>query len=710
MVASQAAYAFSPFAIPPAVTTLVVIAFGLRLAFTRVSNVTVALLGMALAAAAWQASFMMMYLATDAAGATAWAKAGYGCVTFLAPATYQFVVEILRIGARRKAATLIGWLIASQFAILTVTTGYLVTGVRRFFWGYYPVYDIAASIPYLLFFGGSIFAALAELRSVYPISMESERARIRLFAIALGIGCLAFVDYLAVYGITVYPFGFIAIISFVLVAWHTWRRYGLVPIAPSLAANQIIANMRDVLFVSDRDGRIQFANAAAISLLGYGQEELIGRQMEDFIVPKGETNATLRGRSVRDREFVFRTKGGEEIELSISNSPVMHEDTKAGAVLIGRDLRERKRYERETRRAVTLLQSTLDSTADGILVIAADGKILTWNQRFSELWRIPAEVLEAKDANVIDHLVDQLTDPGEFLRSLEALSAHPEVESFHLLEFEDGRRFEQYSIGRYLENSALRVWSFRDVTARVAAETALRDSEERYRLLFEQNAAGVCLTTTGGEIVDCNATFAEMLGYTADELTFRSTDLLFERDSVSRELLERLDQTPTLRGIEIDLRRKDGRQVWALVNVSLLGRGTDAMVHMTAVDISDRKRAEEQIEFHAYHDVLTQLPNRRLFVDRLEQSLMAARRARRNVAVLFIDLDRFKVLNDTLGHSTADGLLLETARRLKGCVRQSDTVARFGGDEFTIILPDLTRAEDAIRSPRRSSTRSPRRL
>ena len=114
-----------------------------------------------------------------------------------------------------------------------------------------------------------------------------------------------------------------------------------------------------------------------------------------------------------------------------------------------------------------------------------------------------------------------------------------------------------------------------------------------------------------------------------------------------------------------------------------------------ARDITERKRAEEKISFQAYHDLLTQLPNRILFKDRLGVALVQARRNRRLAAVLFIDLDRFKLVNDTLGHAEGDELLKGVAARLKGCLRRSDTLARLGGDEFTILLPDLSQPEDA---------------
>src|SRR5207253_3292663 len=127
-----------------------------------------------------------------------------------------------------------------------------------------------------------------------------------------------------------------------------------------------------------------------------------------------------------------------------------------------------------------------------------------------------------------------------------------------------------------------------------------------------------------------------------------------ERD----ELAAMLRDSTSLNSVEVELRRKHGVPLWVLQNLTLAGEA----IHMTVVDISDRKRAEEQIEFHAYHDVLTHLPNRKLFTDRLTLSLTRSRRSGRSLAVMFIDLDHFKMINDTLGHTAGDELMLEMSR------------------------------------------------
>jgi len=690
------AYQFSPYAIPSAVTAVAVIVFAIVIVWKRFSRTSVALFGASLAAAGWQISVVFMYLATETRQAQVWARLASAFAVFIAPAGYQFVASIVPVGTRGRLSSRIAWLIASQFAVLILVTDLILSGVHRYWWGFYPTFHPLSLALLLGFVVAVLVIAGVDIVRAYRTSKGREHNRIRLFAIALAIGCGALVNVLPLVGVPVFPLGWIALLGFIAVAINTLAKYGMIVITPSLAANEIIGTMRDLLLVSDRDGRIQFANNAACAFLGYAREDIIGTQLEDLLAPSDETQPPLQGKWVRDREYIFRTKLGQPIELTLSHSPVTHKGEVTGTVIIGRDLRERKRYEWEARRAVTLLQSTLDSTADGILVIGEDGRVLTWNQRFADMWGIPAELMEQdEDRDLVGLLAEQTTEPEEFRRGLENLRAHPEVESVAVLQLKDGRRLEQYSIGRYLDESPLRVWSFRDVTARLAAEEALRESETRYRSLFEENAAGVCVATTTGNIINCNSTFADMIGYETADLRNHELREFFDRVSAFDEIRRQLDETPTKQGLELELRRQDGQHVSALANISLLGQGDRALMHMTAVDISDRKRAEQQIEFQAYHDALTQLPNRRMFVERLELNLLGAKRSRGNVAVLFIDLDRFKTINDTLGHSVADQLLVEIAQRLRSCVRQTDTVARYGGDEFTIILPDLHQPEDA---------------
>src|SRR4051794_7950816 len=688
-------YGFSPFAVPTLVTAVLMLLFGAGVLARRVSRVAGAFFAMTAAAFVWLGRFTLMYCAKDAVVALFWSRAAYFGVPFLAPAIYHFTAEMLRIAKERRGAIISAWTIAAIFSFLGVT-GVLVVRVQQFWWGYYPQYSLLIAPPFLLFFFGYLIISLVEFIRAYPKSRGIEKKRIHLLLIAFAVAYLGCVDYVPKFGIAVYPFGYVALLGFVVIVAVAFRKYDLVPITPSLAAREIIGTMADVLFVCDRDGRIEFANTAAERVLGYRAESLVGRQFDELLVTRADDpfSESLRRRSIRNMERRFASSDGRAVDLMMSLAPVLHHGEPAGVVILGRDMREQKDAEREVRKAVTLLESTLDSTADGILVIGDGGRVLTYNKRFVDMWQVPPELLEAgDDRGLITCVLGQLVDPEHFLRTIDTLYAQPEAESFELLEFKDGRRFERYSIGRSVEGVAnVRVWSFRDVTSRFTAEAALRESELRYRLLFEQNAAGVCVSELTGSIVDCNLTYAAMLGFSRSELVGRDAGELFVRPNERTELLSLLQDAQTLNSVEVELRRKDGRSIWALKNVTLVGD----RVHTTVVDISDRKRAEEQIEFHAYHDVLTNLPNRKLFADRLTQSISRARRSGKSLAVMFVDLDHFKSINDTLGHETGDELLLEMAGRLTANVREYDTVARLGGDEFTIILAELRQPEDAV--------------
>ena len=235
-----------------------------------------------------------------------------------------------------------------------------------------------------------------------------------------------------------------------------------------------------------------------------------------------------------------------------------------------------------------------------------------------------------------------------------------------------------------------------DVTERRIADERLRENEERYRLLFERNLAGVFRSTIDGRILEVNDALARIFGYTREELlTVTSYSLYFTPEEQQR-LMARLREQKSLSNIELRMRRKDGSEIWALENMNLLESGDDGIIEGTIIDITDRKAAQEQVEYQAYHDVLTGLPNRLLFRDRIGVALAHARRNRRAVAVMFLDLDQFKLINDTLGHTVGDGLLQAAAERLVRCVRADDTVARMGGDEFTILISDLPDARGAL--------------
>jgi diguanylate cyclase (GGDEF)-like protein/PAS domain S-box-containing protein len=254
----------------------------------------------------------------------------------------------------------------------------------------------------------------------------------------------------------------------------------------------------------------------------------------------------------------------------------------------------------------------------------------------------------------------------------------------------------------------------RDLRPRREAERDKRESEARFRKLAETAPCGILIYQLEG-ITYANPALRELLGYSAEELQGMSIwDLVHPeaRQQVRREGLFRPRRGGQGTASEVRIRRRDGSERWVQFSVCFIESGGQAGALATCFDVTERRLAEERIRSLAYHDPLTGLPNRVLLRDRLEMAVAQAHRYRHRLAVLFLDLDHFKVLIESLGHGFGDRLLRAVAERLQAGRREGDTVARIGGDEFVLLLPELGRTQDVARVARKvvESVREPFRI
>jgi diguanylate cyclase (GGDEF)-like protein/PAS domain S-box-containing protein len=234
----------------------------------------------------------------------------------------------------------------------------------------------------------------------------------------------------------------------------------------------------------------------------------------------------------------------------------------------------------------------------------------------------------------------------------------------------------------------------RDVTARRRAEQRLRQAG----IVFERTADAIVMADAQRRIVSVNPAFVALTGWRVEEAIGRDVDDLLHEPRHPPDFWPQLADRPDghWRG-EVGLRRRDGRLLVALQSASHVPEDEDDSVRyvITCSDLTSMRRAQEQLSYLAHHDVLTGLPNRALLDERLDLELQRARRLGHGVALMFIDLDGFKTINDSLGHAAGDRLLQEVARRLRASIRDADTAARLGGDEFVVVMTDLAQPEDA---------------
>ena len=247
-----------------------------------------------------------------------------------------------------------------------------------------------------------------------------------------------------------------------------------------------------------------------------------------------------------------------------------------------------------------------------------------------------------------------------------------------------------------------------EIAERKVVGEALKKTEEKYRSIFLNAVEGIFQISPDGHFISANPALARIFGYQSPAEFMSAANAgeqQFHLDLERRiEFLRMVGDAGEVKNHESQIRRKDGKVVWISENARRVNdsRGEILYIEGSAENITKRKEAEEQLLHQAFHDPLTNLPNRALFLDHLQMALeRSKRRTDYSFAVIYMDLDRFKIINDSLGHDIGDGLLKGVARLLEKCARTMDTVARFGGDEFALLLEEINAPRDAIKIAKR---------
>jgi diguanylate cyclase (GGDEF)-like protein len=346
----------------------------------------------------------------------------------------------------------------------------------------------------------------------------------------------------------------------------------------------------------------------------------------------------------------------------------------------------------------------MEASPDGILVVDTNNKIIAFNRRFAEVWQIPrAALLSGDDEPVLAHVTAQIKDPQAFAARVKFLYENPGESSDDEIETTDGRVFDRHSVslltdgGEYLG----RAWFFSDNTERKAAAAKLQFANVMLKTQLEASPDGILAVNASRRVLSYNQRFADICRISvalletgdAEAVLNASMSLIVDPEMFAdrtRFLIDHAEEP----GCD-ELETTDGRFI-ERHSRGLRSNATDNLGRVWFLrDVTARRNAEAQAIRLARFDGLTGLANRSVFVEAIEQAIAFVKRGSAGFAVMYLDLDRFKYVNDTLGHPAGDALLVEVANRLRASTRETDTIGRFGGDEFAIVATDIDDPADA---------------
>ena len=439
--------------------------------------------------------------------------------------------------------------------------------------------------------------------------------------------------------------------------------------------------------------RIFASNRKAAELLGVAPQELTGRPVVELAATPEDVyfwEDVAAGLSDHiQSETLLLSAAGVAVPVERRVSRVLLPDGAAIFVVGLRDQTEKRRVEGELEKLVAELRATLESTADGILVADLDGAIRGYNHRFAEMWALPQQLLTQRDdAAIYAWMAQSVADAAGYAARLAMIAQAPLLETTDMLALRSGRVLERVTLPQYARGRPIgRVYSYRDITQRLADEARLQLAAK----VFEASLDAIFVTDPAFVVVAANPGCERLTGRKAAELVGASAEGILtgsiSQEHFNAQIRAQLDSAGFWEG---EAWHRDGKGATLPCHAALV-RVLDADGHVLHYigffkDLSETVNARKRIEELAYTDALTGLPNRLMLTERVDFAINIAARDHSHFALLFIDLDRFKQINDSLGHQFGDRVLIEIAERIKDCLRQVDTAARLGGDEFLVLL------------------------
>lgn len=458
----------------------------------------------------------------------------------------------------------------------------------------------------------------------------------------------------------------------------------------------LLHNASDGIHILDYDGYVIEASDSFCAMLGYSREEVIGMKVTQWDAEFANEEMLLGAVRQQFKSLVrsqFETrhkcKDGNILDVEISSNPLELDGRK---VLFNssRDISKRKKIEKTLQDSETHLRTIIKNEPECIKTVDAQGHLVEMSP--AGLIMIEADSLE----QVVGLSVEDLVAPeyrDAFIEMHKRVIAGESLQmEFEVIGLKGGRRWlETHAVPIQENGVTLHLAVTRDITARKLAEESIESASLYARSLIEASLDPLVTINAEGKITDVNKATEQVTGIDRKQLIGSDFANYFTEPDKAHSGYQQAFAQGSVTDYPLAIRHVSGSITDVLYNANVYrdAKGNVSGVFAAARDVTERKKMEEEVHQLAFYDSLTKLPNRRLLIDRLGQNILASKRNCTYGALMFLDLDNFKPLNDIHGHEAGDMLLIEAAKRLTGCMREMDTVARFGGDEFVVILGEL---------------------